>query len=264
MNPERGNGTPKAKIVAGLAVLATTLAIAIAETVGAGIGTAAIGLFKGDAELVSSSAIEQVYECGTDLFVAQPMARRVLSAPPEASPDWTAFQQTTNAVVAGQSEVEVSIQGESSRTITLTRIAFDVERRKRPRGATFRNPCGGPAYGRTVVVDLDRRPPAIVASTEDPEGLPGAPDETGAYRPIRFPWAVSITDPLLLRIYARTAKCLCIWRAEIVWRSGEHSGTLRIDNGGLGYSVAGTDGVPRYSNGGPSEGWGRYSTQPRR
>jgi hypothetical protein len=116
-------------------------------------------------------------------------------------------------------------------------------------GAVFSNPCGDAVRGHSLTVNLDRTPPAIVASTRDPKGVAGVPDS----RPIRFPWTVSVTDPLLLYIIARTKQCDCTWRATVPWRSGGKSGTLTIDNEGRGYTVVGTDRAPYFLNGG--EGW---------
>ena len=65
-------------------------------------------------------------------------------------------------------------------------------------------------------------------------------------RPIRFPWTVSLTDPLLLDVIATTSSCYCVWSAEIPWVSGAHRGTIRIDNHGDGYRLVGTNGLTSY------------------
>jgi hypothetical protein len=139
-----------------------------------------------------------------------------------------------------QSVVQVAIQGESERTVTLTGIHFKVHRDMLPGGAVFNEPCGGPTVGRALVADLDVRPPRIVASSSNPEGIPGGIDSTGArIKPITFPWTVSLTDPLLLLVVAATDSCYCTWRAEIPWVSGSRGGTIVVDNKGSDFIVAG-------------------------
>jgi len=109
----------------------------------------------------------------------------------------------------------------------------------------FANPCGDNIYGRSLQADLDRDPVAIVSSNADPRGVLDASQRPA--RPLRFPWTVSVTDPLLLTIVAATKRCFCTWRAAIGWVSGGKSGRLDIDNGGRGYA-----GLPAYSN---NNGW---------
>jgi hypothetical protein len=253
MKDSKSSKAPTAKAVAAVSALITALAVAFSEAVGSGLGTAFLDLFRSEPPPVTASAGEQVHECGTALFVGDPRAQRVLASPVPRELDWTAFRRQHGAAVAGSSVVEVSIQGETARKITLTGVDFEVERRARPPGAVFSNPCGDALQGRSLVVDLDRTPPAVVASTQDPEGIAGVPDS----RPIRFPWTVSVTDPLLLYIVARTKRCDCTWRATVPWRSGGKSGTIAIDNAGRGYTVVGSDRVPYYLNGG-DKGWQEF------
>jgi hypothetical protein len=253
MNDPKTSKAPTAKVVAAVSALVAALAVAFSETVGAGLGTAFLDLFRSDPPLVTSSAGEQVHECGTPLFVRDPKAQELIAAPVPSGLDWPVFRREHDASVAGSSVVEVSIQGETARTITLTGVDFEVERRSRPAGAVFSNPCGDAVRGRSLTVDLDSTPPGIVASTRDPEGVAGVPDS----RPIRFPWTVSVTDPLLLYIVARTKRCDCTWRATVPWRSGGRTGTLTIDNEGRGYTVVGTDRAPYFLNGG-DEGWQEF------
>lgn len=79
------------------------------------------------------------------------------------------------------------------------------------------------------------------------------------YRPVRFPWTVSLTDPLLLDIIATTESCYCEWNAEIPWVSGAERGTIVIDNDGDGYRVSAEAGLDSYV---PTvEGWRRYPSQ---
>lgn len=239
INGRRG---PARKVLAYSAVLVGTLLTAALTVIGTGLGSWFLGLFDSEQGLVSSSATEEVYECGTHLFVKKAEARRIVSGAVRTEDEWTSFYRTHNAIVVGDSEVLVSIQGESSRPITLTGIDFNVRRRQRPAGVVFALPCGGPGTGRFLKFDMDRRPARIVASAQDPKATTGF----SGYRPIRFPWIVSISDPLLLRIVAVTKRCYCTWRAFLSWRSGSKSGQIAVDNDGKGYAVVGAYGLRHY------------------
>jgi hypothetical protein len=104
-----------------------------------------------------------------------------------------------------------------------------------------------------VVVDLDREPVGVSGTADDPEAVldpvdPVSGAANSRYKPIRFPWTVSVTDPLLLQIVAATDRCYCTWRAEIAWSSGEQTGVIPIDNNGSGYTVVGSEGVEEFEN----------------
>lgn len=258
---ESSRGDPESKrqksrrLIAGLLsafVIATVTALAT------GLVSGFFDLFNGDDPVVSSSAREVVAECGRPLFVPKNRADALLSGATRNKLDWTTFRRSNQAAPAGVSLIEVSIQGESARKVTLTRVRFIAERRPRPAGAVFFNPCGDSTYGRSLIADLDSDPVVVVRSIGDPKGstVPNAPEQR-PYRRIRFPWTVSLTDPLQLNVIAITKRCYCTWRAEIPWQSGGRSGVIRIDNHAKGYGVVGGDGLKEFSStgGGPS-GWG--------
>lgn len=253
MTEPSNRSSPRKRTLAVLGVTATALLVAIASAIGGGLGNKALDAVDKDSPLVTASAMEQVNECGTPLFVPEATADRLAANSLSIGPDWKAFKGRSKAVVADQDVVVVSIQGESSRTITLTGIKFEVEPHARPGGAAFAKACGDSITGRFLEVDLDRRPAAVVDSASSPKGQIGGESETGTsrYKPIRFPWTVSVTDPLLLNIVATTRRCACNWRAYISWSSGEKSGRLPIDNRGAGYGVVGIEGLNYFVNDGP-------------
>jgi hypothetical protein len=231
--------------------LGGTLLVATVSAIGSGLGSRLLDAFDSASPpaLISSSATEQVYECGTTVFIPDPEAEKIAAGPVPSGKDWVSFYREHGAVPVGRSESLVSIQGETTRPITLTGINFEVDRRQRPAGRGFSLPCGGPGQGRFLVVDVDRDPPRIVASSEDPKATM---DPTSVSpKPIKFPWLVSVTDPLLLTIVAVAERCRCTWRASIPWRSGSKSGEIAIDNGGKGFAVAGDKGLRRYAGSGP-------------
>jgi hypothetical protein len=240
--------------------IGTALLVAMATAIGTGLGSEVLDLFGGsddeEADPISYSASEQIQECGTHLFVAEEQTRDLVSgAAPTPSPigDWEAFQNSNGGFVADESVVQVSIQGESARTVTLTGIDFTVERQPRPPGAVFLQPCGDAIFGRYVVADLDREPVALSGTADDPDATldpvdPVSGAAESSYKPITFPWTVSVTDPLLLQVVASTKRCYCTWRAEIPWSSGDRTGMIEIDNNGSGYTVVGSQGTTEYTN----------------
>jgi len=98
--------------------------------------------------------------------------------------------------------------------------------------------------GHYIVVDLDSSPPKLIDATSI---------FSGRIRPIKFPWTVSLTDPLLLYVSAQSQRCFCEWYAEIPWVSGAKRGVIRIGNPSDGFRLTNDHGLPSYV---PSEdGW---------
>ncbi len=257
--PENAEPTSARRALKFVGGLGAALLVAIATAIGTGLGSNVLDLFGGGDDKgnpISYSASEQVLECGTHLFVPEKQAKPLISGTtttPSPIPNWEAFRSTNDALVAGKSVIQVSIQGESSRTVTLTAIDFTVDRRPRPSGATFFQPCGDAIYGRYVVADLDRQPVAVTGTADDPKAALDPEDPVrgaarSSYKPISFPWTVSVTDPLLLQVVASTERCYCTWRAEIPWSSGEQTGVISIDNNGRGYTVVGSQGTKEFQN----------------
>jgi hypothetical protein len=209
---------------------------------------AAEGIGHSEGAPISWSVEEMSTECFGSTFLPGEAAREALGHPPPA--DWKAFEETPGAAPANRDLIQVAIQGETERKVTLTGIRFHVKRASRPDGVTFGNPCGGPLTGRAMVVDLDEDPPKIIASSEEVganvsfsrEGR--SPDS----KPIRFPWTVSVTDPLLLEIVASSERCYCTWTAEIPWVSGSKRGVIPIDSDGSGFTVAAGTDLDGYTN----------------
>lgn len=247
-----------------LAATVGSLIIALATAFATGIGSRlAHGVGSGSSSLVSSYASEERAGCGPLVFLPEKSVKVALAKPPSEE-SWPEMQLLPGFAFADTGRVNVSIQGETSRPITLMGIYFHVTRRPRPKGALFSDPCGGPTEGRAIVFDVDHEPPSIVESNVLPHVPLGSAegDDRPLTKPIRFPWKVSLTDPLLLALIATTkSRCYCTWTAEIPWVSGGHHGTIEIDNGGEGFHVVSSRGLRFYSPGVEGAA-GRWSEQP--
>lgn len=216
--------------------------LAAVTAIGTGLGSKAVdSLGSAGGPPLSYSMEEFVSECGSALFLPESLSRKTLKEkPPYSVTEWAEFLHQPGATMAGRDVVEVSVQGESQRKVTLTGIRFEVEHLKPMSGATFAAPCGDGTFGRAMIVDLDENPPQIVASSREVGANVGV--DAGGHslsRPIKFPWTVSMVDPLLLYIVTTTESCFCVWKAQIPWVSGSERGVIEVDNDGSGYRVFG-------------------------
>lgn len=240
---QRARGSA-ARVWKWAAALVGALAVAFATAIGMGLGSHVTGRLDGATELLSYSAKPAIGECGTQLFIPGQLGSSGKLPLSAMRADWASVMRDHRGSVASPSVTDVSIQGETSRPVTLTNIEFTVTRHRPPKGGIYGKPCGGPGQGRFVVVDLDRTPVRVIATNTDPSAVVDVTQRPK--KPIRFPWTVSLTDPLTLSIVAITKRCYCLWRASISWQSGGKSGVLRIDDRSHGYGVVGPDGLPGF------------------
>lgn len=253
----RGSASHARRRLGRLGTVIGAITLAMVTAFATGIGTKLADLVTAsESRLLSYSASSVGQGCMGGTFLPQNPMNEVLRGRPPA--DWSVIERQPDAAAVDRDSVEVSIQGESTRKVILTGIEFHVTRRARPPGAIFNEPCGGPIVGRAVEVNLDLTPPRVVDSNADERGLLGSRTATGKRLnpPIRFPWTVSLTDPLLLYVVAMTRSCYCVWSAEIPWVSGSERGTILIDNEGEGYRVTDSDGLAAYTA--YEDRWRRY------
>ncbi len=191
--------------------------IAIADALGLG---SFVDVFRPESAPVSYSAktIADVCLAGP-AFLPTGSAETALAEPPPD--DLNALFERPGAAFVGRTGVEVSIQGRSSRTITLTGIDFTVERHHHhPTGDAFHGQCGDAGFTHMLEYNLDAEPPRLVKAQWSMPEL--------ATRPFRFPWEVSLDDPLQQLVFARANNCACDWTAEIEWQSGSDRGSIPI------------------------------------
>ncbi|WP_430477402.1 helix-turn-helix domain-containing protein [Streptomyces sp. P11-1] len=176
------------------------------------------------------------YGCGHSYLVARPPAA---VPPPPAEADAEGWAAALGAVHAGETEVRITLQGRDERAVVLEALRIRVVERRAPadgRVHRMSSGCGGALTPRTFDVDLDRERPVA-------RSVPG--NDTGEPIPaVSFPYRVSASDPEVLLVTARAARCDCDWVAELRWSGGGRSGTVRIDDGGRPFRTSGAPGRP--------------------
>jgi hypothetical protein len=160
-----------------------------------------------------------------------------LPKPPPASSDspgaWVSWAQAARAVDASESSATVTIQARPGKVVYITGIEFKVLQRKAPiQGKIAAPACAGPQLGRYVDVELDRRPPRLIATSSDPTAMVGGTAPGENYAPLKLPYKVTYDDGLVLIIYGQVKKLDCVWSADILWSSGGRNGSFQIDNNG--------------------------------
>ncbi|MFJ6608765.1 helix-turn-helix domain-containing protein [Streptomyces sp. NPDC091289] len=159
--------------------------------------------------------------------------------PPPVQADAASWAGALGAVHAGETGVRITLQGRDERAVVLESLRIRVvERRARAKGRVYRmsSGCGGALTPRMFDVDLDVPRPIARPVAGNDSGVP--------IEAVAFPYSVSVTDPEVLLITARTVGCDCDWFAELAWSSGGRSGTVRIDDGGRPFRTSGVRGRP--------------------
>ncbi|MFJ4809502.1 helix-turn-helix domain-containing protein [Streptomyces longwoodensis] len=179
--------------------------------------------------------------CGEDYVVAQPPQ----NVPPPPHPeDIAAWATSQRAVHAGTTGVRITVQGRGSAAVVLQALHVRVAHRTTPapdRGTVYSlsDGCGAGITPRFFSVDLDAYQPVA-------RSMPG---DDGAGTPvpaIGFPYRVSLQDPEVLMVSARTESCTCDWYLDLTWSSQGRTGTVRIDDHGRPFHSTSSTGLPGY------------------
>ncbi|MFJ7327677.1 helix-turn-helix domain-containing protein [Streptomyces cyaneofuscatus] len=177
------------------------------------------------------------YGCGHAYLVARPPDAPV--PPPPAEADAEPWARALGAVHAGETGVRITLQGTGERAVVLEALRIRVVARRGPaEGRVHRmsSGCGGALTPRMFDVDLDAERPVARSVPGNDTGEPIAP--------VSFPYRVSASDPEVLLVTGRAARCDCDWVAELRWSGGGRSGTVRIDDGGRPFRTSGAPGRP--------------------
>ncbi|MEU5110901.1 helix-turn-helix domain-containing protein [Streptomyces longwoodensis] len=179
--------------------------------------------------------------CGEDYVVAQSPQK---VPPPPHPEDIAAWATSQRAVHAGTTGVRITVQGRGSAAVVLEALHVRVTSRTTPaagRGTLYSlsDGCGAGITPRFFAVNLDAYQPVA-------RSMPG---DDGAGTPvpaIGFPYRVSLQDPEVLMVSARTESCTCDWYLDLTWSSQGRTGTVRIDDHGRPFHSTSSTGLPGY------------------
>ncbi|MCT9079563.1 helix-turn-helix domain-containing protein [Streptomyces fulvoviolaceus] len=177
--------------------------------------------------------------CGHDYVIDKPPTQ---VPPPPAAQDAAPWAAAQGALHGRDTYVQISVQGRNSTAVVLEALRVRVVGRAAPfQGNSYAmdNGCGGALTPRVFSVDLDADRP--VAHSE--AGFDGE----NAIPAIQMPYRVSVEDPEVLLVTARTETCDCSWYLELDWSAQGRTGTARIDNAGDPFRTTSIKGLTRYS-----------------
>ncbi|MDX6361646.1 MAG: hypothetical protein QOC85_649 [Streptomyces sp.] len=198
------------------------------------------------------TANSQVWQSGCDhTYLVDKPAQQV--PPPPAAQDAGTWAQSQGAVHGRQTLVEISVQGRTSAAVVLEALRVRVVGRATPlpyNAFRMDNGCGGALTPRSFDVDLDKDRPVArsVAGNDSGTTIPA----------MRLPYRVSVEDPEVLLVTARTENCDCRWYLELDWSAQGRTGTTRIDDHGRPFRTSGTTGRPPYTYDTTGRSWIRY------
>ncbi|MFD5521997.1 helix-turn-helix domain-containing protein [Streptomyces sp. NPDC127066] len=180
-------------------------------------------------------------DCGHDYVIGKPPGQ---VPPPPSAEDAEVWANAQDAVHGGETTVRVSVRGRSSAAVVLETLHVRVVRRAAPPGD------GAFVYDTALGCDGGVTPPSFAVNLDAHTPLPRAVsgkrgDETLSAR--RLPYRVSVDDPEVLLVEARTEHCACDWYLDLDWSSQGRTGTIRIDDHGRPFRTAGVAGLPHYS-----------------
>jgi hypothetical protein len=143
------------------------------------------------------------------------------------------------------------VQGRGSAAVVLEALHVRVINRTTPatrRGIAYSmyEGCGEILVPRHFSVNLDAHRPL---ARSVPGNDPGRPATA-----VDFPYQVSLREPEVLLLSARTVSCTCDWYLDLAWSSQGRRGTVRIDDHGRPFRTTSIKGLPRYWYRNPA-GW---------
>ncbi|MGW0944018.1 hypothetical protein ACWD4O_15910 [Streptomyces sp. NPDC002623] len=187
-------------------------------------------------------------ECDHDYVIAKPPQQ---VPPPPAPQDAAAWAASLGAVHGRTTHVRISVQGRGSAAVVLEALHVRVVNRTTPaarQGIAYSmyEGCGAILIPRHFSVNLDAHRPL---ARSIPGNDPGRPDPA-----IDFPYQVSLQEPEVLLLSARTESCTCDWYLDLDWSSQGRTGTVRIDDHGRPFRTTDIKGLPHYWYRNPT-GW---------
>src|SRR5262249_36130974 len=140
-----------------------------------------------------------------------------------------------DVVPVGESELDITIQTDSSEAITLQDIRVRTISRASaaPAGFVMTVPCqgcGAQIFTRPFQVNLDSAQPLL----KPLENIRG------------FPYEVSLTDVEVFNLDLKNNGCDCTFDLELDWVARGRPGQTILDNGGRHFRMVGPAGLPHY------------------
>jgi hypothetical protein len=179
-------------------------------------------------------------DCDHDYVIAKPPQQ---VPPPPIPADAAVWAASLGAVHGRTTNLRISVQGRGSAAVVLEALHVRVVSRTTPaarRGIAYSTyeGCGAILVPRYFSVNLDaHRPLARSMPGNDPDRPTPAID---------FPYQVSLREPEVLQLSARTESCTCDWYLELDWSSQGRTGTVRIDDHGRPFRTTSIKGLPHY------------------
>jgi hypothetical protein len=154
------------------------------------------------------------------------------------------------AVFTGKSlpVIEITAQTPSSEAIVLSGIHIRTLKATPDPTSGFLyyelKGCGGCPTVRPFNVDLDQKVPIAVAQPDPGTCGPKAGP------PVTFPFIITPGDPEIFHLNMTDAQTDSTFNVEIDWVDNGRSGKTILDNGGKGYHLIGSKGLPLYTDSG--------------
>lgn len=139
--------------------------------------------------------------------------------------------------------LEVVLEPTGDDSVVLTDVTIDVRDARPNSGSVFYSPfgTGGGSTMMQVLSDVESSSPVQSVITY-PNGIAQSFESVRSVAP-RL--SATKSDPLNLLLEYRGQKLYSTFDVVLHWQSGVDAGTTRLDNDGVGYQVAGIQGIPR-------------------
>ncbi|MFE4858903.1 helix-turn-helix domain-containing protein [Streptomyces sp. NPDC056670] len=176
--------------------------------------------------------------------------------PPPSAQDRRSWARALGGVDGGNLKLELTTTGKAQEAVVITGVNVRVVGREAPLNWTaysMGTGCGSGVVPQTFDIDLDAAQPVTkpVAGKQGDEVVPAK----------GFPFKVSTHDPEVFDLDVHVQAHDVSWYLEVGWSSGEHSGTVKVDDGGKPFRTSAIKGRPSYDYNTQSNAWDRLEEQ---
>ncbi|MGW2485004.1 helix-turn-helix domain-containing protein [Streptomyces sp. NPDC001571] len=176
--------------------------------------------------------------------------------PPPSAQDRRSWARALGGVDGGNLKLELTTTGKTQDAVVITGVDVRVVGRESPLNWTaysMGTGCGSGVVPQTFDIDLDATQPVTrpVAGKQGDEVVPAK----------GFPFKVSTHDPEVFDLDVHVAAHDVSWYLEVGWSSGEHSGTVKVDDGGKPFRTSAVKGRPAYDYNTQGNAWEQLDNQ---